>query len=74
MVYHRVMRPNDAGLMVNSRDPDPGLHYLPRPVCPKTYNHYGSSFLLSITFQFVAVRLVTKLNNLSLTLKDDKKK
>ena len=31
------------------------------------------SFIL-LLFQFVAVRLVTKLNNMSLTLKDDKKK
>ena len=40
---HRVMSPNDADGMANSVDPDQtapqsdlGLHYLPRPVCPKT--------------------------------------
>ena len=37
----RVMHPKDAAGIANSVDPDQtvrslGLHYLPRPICPKT--------------------------------------
>ena len=32
--------------MANPVDPDVGLHCLPRPVCPKTSDHYGISFVL----------------------------
>ena len=40
-LYHRVMHPKDADSIANSEDPDQtapdlGLHYLPRPICPKT--------------------------------------
>ena len=42
--------PKDADRTANSVEPDQtaprsdlGLHCLPRPVCPKTYNHYGIS-------------------------------
>ena len=50
-LYHRVMGPNDADGMANSVDPDQtaleeqsdlGLHCLPRPICPKTLDHYGN--------------------------------
>ena len=27
--------------MANSVDPDLGLHCLPRPICPKTWDHYS---------------------------------
>ena len=45
------MGPNDADEMANSVDPDQtapleqsdqGLHCLPRPVCPKTEEHYST--------------------------------
>ena len=32
---HKIMCPKGADRMANSIDPDLGLHYLPRPVCPK---------------------------------------
>ena len=41
------MSPNDADGMANSVDPDleeqsdPGQHCLPRPICPKTLDHYS---------------------------------
>ena len=43
------MHPKDAEGIANSVDPDQtaplgadlGLHCLPRPVCPKTLDHYG---------------------------------
>ena len=40
------MHPKDAAGIANSVDPDQeqsdlGLHCLPRPICPKTYDHYG---------------------------------
>ena len=46
-LYYRVISPNDAGGMANSVDPDQeqsdlGLHCLPRQICPKTYDHYGT--------------------------------
>ena len=45
-LFHRVMSPNDADGMANSVDPDQtaplGLHCLPRHICPKTLDHYGS--------------------------------
>ena len=46
------MGPKDADGLANSVDPDQtapplgsdlGLHCLPRPICPKTLDHYGSS-------------------------------
>ena len=40
-----VMHPKDAEGIANSVDPDQsdlGLHCLSRPVCPKTYENYGS--------------------------------
>ena len=42
------MSPNAADGMANSVDPDQeqsdlGLHCLPRPICPKTWDHYGNS-------------------------------
>ena len=49
------MHPKDANRMANCVDPDPlllqeqydlGLHSLPRPVCPKTWDHYGNSVSL----------------------------
>ena len=44
LLYHTLICPKDAEGMANSVDPgqtapDPCLHCLPRPVCPKTY-HY----------------------------------
>ena len=40
---------NDADGMTNNVDPDQttctpdlGLHCLPRAICPKTYDHYGT--------------------------------
>ena len=30
----------NADRMANSVDPDQGLHSLPRPVCPKSWDHY----------------------------------
>ena len=46
-LYHRVMSPNDADGMANSVDPDQeqsdlGLQCLPRHICPKTLDHYGT--------------------------------
>ena len=44
-LYHRVMSPKDADKMANSVDPeqsDLGLHCLPRAICPKTWDHYGT--------------------------------
>ena len=51
------MCPKDADLMANSVGSDQtaplgsylGLHSLPRPFCPKTWEHYGKTetFLLS---------------------------
>ena len=56
------MRPKGADGMANNVDPDQtalqeqsglGLQCLPRPVCPKTYDHYGIPLALYITyFQF----------------------
>ena len=50
------MHPNGEDRMANSVDPDQeqsdlGLHCLPRPICPKTYDHYGSylSFIKEIS-------------------------
>ena len=45
----RVFRQKYANEIANSEDPDQtareqsdlGLHYLPRPFCPKTLDHYG---------------------------------
>ena len=55
ILIHLVMDPpQDADRMVNNVDPDQtlirlqselGLHCLPRPVCPKTYEHYGICFI-----------------------------
>ena len=42
-----LMHPKDADRMANSVDPDQtkqsdlGLHCLPRPDCPKTWEHYS---------------------------------
>ena len=49
-LYHRVISPNDADGMANSVGPDQeqcdlGLHCLPRHICPKTWDHYGSYWL-----------------------------
>ena len=43
-LYHRVMSQKDADRMANFVDPDQTapLHCLPRPICPKTQDHYGS--------------------------------
>ena len=47
----RVFRQKDANGLANSEDPDQtappeqsnlGLHCLPRPICPKTLDHYGT--------------------------------
>ena len=42
------MSPNNADGMANSVDPevqsDLGLHCLPRPICPRTSDHYGNKF------------------------------
>ena len=39
------MHPKDADGLANSVDPeeqsDLGLYCLPRPICPKTLDHYG---------------------------------
>ena len=39
------MHPKDEDSIANSEDPDQqsdqGLHCLPRPICPKTLDHYG---------------------------------
>ena len=48
------MHPKDADIIAKSEDPDQtaplgaieeqsdlGLHYLPRPICPKTLDRYG---------------------------------
>ena len=46
---HRVMHPKDADSIANSEDPeqsDLGLHCLPRPICPKTKDHYGTQTIL----------------------------
>ena len=45
-IYHRVMRSPEDEVVAISVDPgqeqsDLGLHCLPRPVCPKTWDHYG---------------------------------
>ena len=43
------MHPNDAEGIANSVDPEQsilGLHCLPRPVCPKTSEHYGVIYCL----------------------------
>ena len=37
----RVLHQKDANGIANSEDPDLGLHCLPRPICPKTLDHYG---------------------------------
>ena len=46
-----VFRHKDANGIANSEDPDQtapkeqsdlGLHCLPRPICPKTLDHYGT--------------------------------
>ena len=42
-LFFRVMHPNEEGI-ANSVDPAQSilsLHCLPRPVCPKTSEHYG---------------------------------
>ena len=52
MLNHSVMHPNGEDRMANSVDPDQtveeqsdlGLHCLPRPIRPKTYDHYGIHF------------------------------
>ena len=31
-----------ANGIANSEGPDLGLHCLPRPICPKNYDHYGT--------------------------------
>ena len=47
-LYHNVISPKDANGMAISIDPDQseqsdlGLHCLPRPNGPKTYDHYGN--------------------------------
>ena len=42
---HSVMHPNGEDRMANSVDPDQtadlGLHCLPRPIRPNTYDHYS---------------------------------
>ena len=49
----RLFCQKDVNGIANSVDPDQtapkeqsdlGLHCLPRPICPKTYDHYGYSF------------------------------
>ena len=50
-LYHRVMSPEDAEGMTNSGDPDQeqsdlGLHCLPRSICPKTWDYYGTLFAI----------------------------
>ena len=35
-LHHRVMHSKIADGTANSVDPDLGLHFLPRPICPKT--------------------------------------
>ena len=37
-----VFRQKDANGIENSEAPDQGLHCLPRPVCLKTLDHYGT--------------------------------
>ena len=39
--YNRAMCPNDAHGMAKTPQSDLGLHCLLRPVCAKTYDHYG---------------------------------
>ena len=43
----RVFRQKDAELLANSEDLDQtaplGLNCLPRPICPKTWGHYGNN-------------------------------
>ena len=55
--YHGVMHPKDANSIANSEDPDQtapqsdlGLQYLPRPICPKTYDHYGISNIFTVLY------------------------
>ena len=38
-----VFLQKDANGIANSEDTDLGLHCLPRPVCPKTLDHYCGS-------------------------------
>ena len=49
--YYRLIGPKDADGMANGVDPDQqsdlGLHCLPRPVCPKTYEHYVTLYSVS---------------------------
>ena len=53
-LYHRVMLLKDADGIANSVDPeeqsDLGLHYLPRPICPKTL-HYTNFIWMIILNQ-----------------------
>ena len=58
------MSPKHADRKANSEDPDQtapweqsdqGLHCLPRPVCLKTYDHYGRLEFM-IAFHFLAVQ------------------
>ena len=37
----RVFCQKDANVIANSGDP---VHCLSRPICPKTYDHYGISY------------------------------
>ena len=41
------MNPNDAVGMANSVDPDLGMHCLPRSICPKPLDNYGTSNIIS---------------------------
>ena len=45
------MSPNNADGMANSVDPDLGLHCLPRHICSKTEDHYGTLFLITTNFR-----------------------
>ena len=54
-LYQTVTSPNDADGMANSVDPDQtapqsdlGLHCLPRHICLKTSDHYGTSIKLKL--------------------------
>ena len=80
-LYHRVMSPNDADGMANSVDPDQtapleqsdlGLHYLLRPICPKTSENYGnihyqilSSLFLEVLTSCISYKWAPSRENLS---------
>ena len=71
----RVFRQNDANGIANSEDPDQsglGLHCLLRPICPKTYVHYGNCIFKSKSAQLIsafvfATKIVQSLYFLSIS-------